>query len=229
MKQKSFTIHDLPKSERPRERLQKFGVEALSSQELLSLILGRGVPGESVSITSQRLLSTFGNIKAISEASIEELADIKGIGLAKAAQIKACFELAKRQDLEPDLKEFHVKSPESVVRAVRASIKDKAKEHFKLIMLTTRNKIIGISTISVGTLDANLVYPREVFKDAISHNAAFVILVHNHPSGDCEPSEDDLEITKRLVDAGKILGIEVLDHIILTKDRFLSFKEKELI
>ena len=225
----SFTIHDLPKSERPRERLQRFGSEALSSQELLALILGRGIKGESVMVTAQRLLSTFGNVRAISEASLEELTQVKGIGLAKASQIKACFELGKRQDLEIDLKDFDIKDPQSIVKAIRATIKDKAKEHFKLILLNSRNKIIGISTISIGTLNANLVHPREVFKEAIIHNASSVVLAHNHPSDDPEPSEADLEITKRIIEAGKIMGIDVLDHIIITKTGFMSFKEKKLI
>ena len=225
----SSTIHDLPKSERPRERLRSFGPEALSAQELLSLVIGRGIPGKSVMNIAQELLSKFGNIKAISQATIEELSQIKGIGFAKAAQIKACFELGKRQDLEPELRDFDIKNPQSVVKAIQSSIKDKAKEHFKLILLNTRNKIIGISTVSIGTLNSNLVHPREVFKDAISHSAASVVFAHNHPSGDPEPSEDDLTITKRLTEAGKILGIEVLDHIIITKNGFFSFKEKGLI
>jgi len=170
----------------------------------------------------------FGNVRAISHATIEELSQIKGIGLAKAAQIKACFELGKREELEPELKNFDIKDPEAVVKAIRASIKDKAKEHFKLILLNPRNKIIGISTISIGTLNASLVHPREVFKDAIMHSAASVVLAHNHPSGDPEPSEDDLKITNKLVESGKILGIEVLDHIIIGKDNFCSYKERGL-
>jgi len=225
----SFTVHDLPMSERPRERLKRFGPEALSAQELLALIIGRGVSKKSVMTIAQELLVKFSNIKAISEATLEELSQIKGIGLAKAAQIKACFELGKRQDLEPELKDFDIKDPQSVVKAIRASIKDKAKEHFKLILLNPRNKIIGISTISIGTLNASLVHPREVFKDAITHNAYSVVLAHNHPSGDSEPSEDDLMITKKLVEAGKILDIKVIDHIIITKSGYFSFKEKNLI
>jgi DNA repair protein RadC len=225
----SFTVHDLPKPERPRERLKNFGPEALSAQELLALVIGRGIPKKSVMNIAQELLSEFGSVKAISQATIEELSKIKGIGLAKAAQIKACFELGKRQDLEPELKDFNIKDPQSVVKAIRASIKDKAKEHFKLILLNPRNKIIGISTISIGTLNTSLAHPREIFKEAIIHNAMSVVLAHNHPSGDPEPSEDDLTITKRLAEAGKILGIEVIDHIIIGKINFCSFKEKGLL
>lgn len=229
MKESSFTIHDLPKSERPRERLKQFGPEALSAQELLALIIGRGVSKKSVMTIAQELVVKFGNIKAISEATLEELSQIKGIGFAKAVQIKACFELGKRKDLDPELKDFDIKDPQSVVKTIRSSIKDKAKEHFKLILLNTRNKIIGISTVSIGSLNASIVHPREVFGEAISHNAASVILAHNHPSGDSEPSEDDLMITKRLVEAGKILDIKVTDHIIITKNGYFSFKEKHLI
>lgn len=229
MKESSFTVHDLPKPERPRERLKQFGPEALSAQELLALIIGRGVSKKSVMTIAQELVIKFGNIKAISEATIEELSQIKGIGFAKAAQIKACFELGKRMDLEPELKDFDIKNPQSVVKAISASIKDKAKEHFKLILLNARNKILGISTISIGSLNASIVHPREVFKDAIMHNAYSVVLAHNHPSGDPEPSEDDLAMTRRLIETGKILGIEVIDHIIITKNGYFSFKERRLL
>ena len=225
----SFTVRDLPIPERPRERLIKFGPEALSAQELLALIIGRGIPKRSVLTIAQELLAKFGNIRSISQASIEALAEIKGVGLAKAAQIKASFELGRRQELEPELKDYDIKNPQSIVKAIRSSIKDKAKEHFKLILLDSRNKIIGISTISIGTLNANLVHPREIFKEAIMHNSASVVLAHNHPSGDPEPSEEDLKITERLVESGKILGIEVIDHIIIGKTNFASFKERGLI
>lgn len=228
-KEISFTVRDLPRPERPRERLKRFGAEALSAQELLALVIGRGIPQKSVINIAQELLARFGNIKAISQATIEELSGIKGIGLAKATQIKACFELGKRQYLEPELDDIDIKDPKGVVKAVQAGIKDKAKEHFKLILLNTRNKIISISTVSIGILNSSLVHPREVFKEAISHSAASVILAHNHPSGDTEPSEDDLTITKRLTEAGRLLGIEVLDHVIIGRNGFFSFKEKGLI
>jgi DNA repair protein RadC len=229
LKFSSFTVRDLPKPERPRERLIKFGPEALSAQELLALIIGRGIPKKSVMNIAQELLAKFGNIKAISQASIEALSGIKGVGLAKAAQIKAAFELGRRQELEPEKIDYDIKNPQSVVKAIRSSIKDKAKEHFKLLLLDTRNKIIGISTISIGTLSASLVHPREIFKEAIIHNSASVVLAHNHPSGDPEPSEEDMKITERLVESGKILGIEVIDHIIIGKTNFASFKERGLL
>ena len=226
---KSFTVNDLPKLERPRERLQRFGPGALSSQELLALIIGRGVSKRSVMSIAQELILKFGSIKAIGEATLEELSAIKGIGLAKAAQLKAAFELARRQELERDPGNYEITNPESVVKVIRASIRDKAKEHFKLILLNTRNRIVRISTISVGTLNASLVHPREVFKEAFVHDAFSVILAHNHPSGDCTPSEEDIKITRRLRDAGEIMGIEVLDHIIVTSGGYVSLKAKGLM
>jgi DNA repair protein RadC len=226
----SFTVHDLPLSERPRERLAKLGSEALSSQEILALILGRGIRGESVIITAQKLLSRFGNLKNLASASIEELTQTKGIGPAKAAQIKATFELSKRLEhsLSEDTK-ITVKSPEDVVKTARNLLKGKKKEHFVVICLDTRNHLIKTSTVSIGSLDCSIVHPREVFKDAISSSAASVIFIHNHPSGDPTPSEDDIKMTKRLIEAGEIIGIEVLDHIIICDSEHLSMKAKNLV
>ncbi|NLA08184.1 MAG: DNA repair protein RadC [Parcubacteria group bacterium] len=228
MMTKSFTIHDLPKDERPRERLVKFGEQALSAQELLQLILGRGVAGESVAVTAQKLLAQFGNLQKLSEASIEELSSIKGIGLAKATQIKAAFEIGRRLSTQvPAYKGKELTDPEKVYRLIKSKLKDYHKEHFYIIALNSRN--YSIAEVSVGSLNASVVHPREVFAEAIKNKAASVVFIHNHPSGDPEPSEDDLEITKRLVESGKILGIEVIDHIIITKTGFISFKEKNLI
>jgi DNA repair protein RadC len=243
----SFTVRDMPKEERPRERLLRLGAEALSSPELLALIIGRGVSKRSVMTIAQELYIKFGSIRAIGEATIEELSLIKGVGTAKATQLKAAFELAKRQELETEngFEGMDIKNPQSVVKAIRACIKDMKKEHFMLMILNTRNKIIRIENISVGTLNASLVHPREVFNKAIAHTASAVIVAHNHPSGDTEPSEEDVRITRRLIEAGKILGIEVLDHIIIgkhsaqstitrhknkpEKENYCSFKEKGLI
>ena len=229
MMKKSFTIHDLPTSERPRERLQKFGVEALSAQEILALILGRGIAGESVMITAQRLLSQFGNLKGIASASVEELSQVKGIGIAKASQIKAAFELANRlEDYSAAGDKPLVKTPDDVVSVVRSRLRGKKKEHFLALLLDTRSQLIKVSEISIGSLDTSIVHPREVFKEAISASAASVIFVHNHPSGDPEASEDDIELTKRLAKAGEIVGIDVLDHIIICDKKYLSLKREGL-
>ena len=226
----SFTVRDLPLSERPRERLLKLGSEALSAQEILALILGRGIKGESVMVTSQKLLTRFGNLKGIANASVEELSEIKGVGLAKAAQIKAALELSKR--LEGDAGERQkpmVKSPEDVVKIVKSQLKGKKKEHFLVLCLDTRNRLINCKPVSMGSLDTSIVHPREVFKEAVSSSAASVIFVHNHPSGDPEPSKEDVELTKRLVKAGEIIGIDVLDHIVVCDRSYLSLKAKNLL
>jgi len=225
---KSFTIHDLPNEERPRERLVKFGEQALSAQELLQLILGRGVAGESVVVTAQKLLSQFGSLQKLAEASIGELSAIKGIGLAKAAQIKAAFEIGRRLSTQtPAYKSKELTDPEKVYRLVKSKLKDYHKEHFYIIALNSRN--YSIAEVSIGSLNASIVHPREVFAEAIKNKAASVIFAHNHPSGDPEPSEDDLVLTKKLVESGKVLGIEVMDHIIVVKNDFFSFKNKGLI
>ena len=226
---KSFTVHDLPLSERPRERLYKLGVEALSAQEILAVILGRGTAGQSVMVTTQNLLARFGNLKNIAAASLEELTEVKGIGSAKAAQIKAAFELGKRLDDSSDENpKTTVKSPEDAIKTVKKQLKGKKKEHFLVLSLDTRNHLINTNTISIGSLDSSIVHPREVFKEAFSASAASVIFVHNHPSGDPTPSEDDIKLTRRLVETGEIMGIEVLDHIIVCDKVHLSMKGKNL-
>jgi DNA repair protein RadC len=221
---RTFTVSDLPPSERPRERLLRFGVEALSAQELLALILGRGTRGESVMLTSQRLLSRFGDLQGMAGSSVEELSTVRGIGLAKATQLKAAFELGRRLDSYPVKDKRAIRSPEDALQEVKAKLKGKKKEHFLAILLDTRNQVIGIAPISVGSLDSSVVHPREVFREALAASAASVIFVHNHPSGDPSPSEDDIKLTQRLVEAGKIMGVEVLDHVVVADSAYASLK-----
>jgi DNA repair protein RadC len=225
----SFTLHDLPHTERPRERLTKFGSEALSAQELIALILGRGVAGESVMVTSQKLLSQFGSLDAMLDASIEDLCQIKGIGLAKSCQIKAIFEIVKRvkgKEIGAQKKKSLL-SPREIFELLVPQIGYLKKEHFVLVSFDTRNRVIGTDTISIGTLNASLVHPREMFNIAIRRHAASVIISHNHPSGDPDPSDEDIRVTEKLTEAGKLLGILVLDHVIICKESYYSFSENK--
>ena len=190
--------------------------------------MGRGIAGESVVVTAQKLLSQFGSLQKLAETSIEELSSVKGIGLAKATQIKAVFEIGRRLSTQAaPYKSKELTDPEKVYRLIKSKLKDYHKEHFYIIVLNSRNW--SVAEVSVGSLNASIVHPREVFAEAIKNKAASVIFVHNHPSGDPEPSEGDLVVTKRLVEAGKILEIEVVDHIIITKDKFLSMKQKGIL
>ncbi|MDP2744832.1 MAG: DNA repair protein RadC [Dehalococcoidia bacterium] len=227
----SFTIHDLPVAERPRERMMRYGAESLSAVELLALILGRGIRGESVMVTAQQLLSRFGSFGGMARASIEELSMVRGIGPAKATQLKAAFELNRRLEEQTSIPDAAgaVKSPQDAVGQVRSMLKGKKKEHFLAILLNTRNRVIKVTPISMGTLDSSLVHPREVFMEAISASAASMIVAHNHPSGELSPSEEDIKLTKRLKEAGELLGIEVLDHIIVADTGFISMRERKLL
>ncbi|TRZ64975.1 JAB domain-containing protein [bacterium] len=229
---KSFTVKDLPEKERPRERLKYKGAAYLTIEELIAIIIGKGIKGESVLVMARKLLSRFGSVNNILEASLEDIQEIKGIGFAKACQISACFELARRAVKEDALEVNEKKSrgtisnPEEVAKLLKTEITNFSKEHFFVMSFDVRNKMIGIDNVSTGTLSASLVHPRETFESAIRRHAAQIIIAHNHPSGDSEPSEDDIKITRRICEAGKVMGIELMDHIIITKDDFCSLKTK---
>lgn len=218
-------IKDLPRIERPREKMERYGAEKLSNSELLAILLRSGSKGVNVVELSKRILTKF-NGNGLAKATINELKNTFGLGKVKACEIMACFELGKR--LLQDKKSCLILSPKEVWDELK-DIRDNKKEHFVVFFLDSRNQEIKREIISVGSLNANLVHPREVFEPAIRHLASHIIIAHNHPSGDTEPSQEDLEITKRLSEAGKILGIEIIDHVIVAKDKFLSFKEKNLI
>ena len=219
------TIKDIPKVERPREKLMKYGPEKLSNSELLAVLLRSGTKEENAVELANKILKRF-SASELPNLTYNDLKDYPGLGPAKACEIIACFELGKR--LLKDKKVEIYLTPKEVWEELK-DIRDNKKEHFVIFYLDSRNQEIIREIISVGTLNANLVHPREVFEPAIRNLAAQIILAHNHPSGDPETSEDDLDITKRLVEAGKILGIEVIDHVIVTKTGFISFKEKKLI
>lgn len=219
---KELTVRDLPPSERPRERLARLGAEALSEQELLACVLGRGIAGESVLVSARRLLAAFGSLRGLADASVEQLAGVHGIGPAKAIQLKAAVELSRRIALSTNGHPPLVDSLEAAASLVRPHLQDKKKEHVVALLLDSRHRLIRMCPVAVGSLSASLVHPRELFKEAIAASAAAVIVAHNHPSGDPEPSAHDIELTRRLVEAGTLLGIEVLDHLIVGGDQVIS-------
>lgn len=218
-------IKDLPKIERPREKLEKYGPEKLSNSELLAILLRTGAKGVNVVELSNKILKNFSGA-GLAKARVAELKKTFGLGAAKACEISACFELGRR--LLQNKQSALLLSPKDVWEALR-DLRDHKKEHFVVFFLDARNQEIKREVISVGTLNANLVHPREVFEPAIQHSAAQIIIAHNHPSGDPEPSAEDIALTKRLAEAGKLLGMDVLDHVIVAKDSFASFKERGLI
>ena len=220
-------IKDIPKPERPREKLIQKGPENLKDEELLAILIGTGIEGKSVLEIAKQILRKYSK-KRLLQMKYEDLSKIKGIGPAKACIILASQELVKRALKIEDSGLPIVQTVNDVALQV-GYIRDKSREHFIAIYLNARNELIFRKHIFIGTLNASLVHPREIFKEALEHNAASVILVHNHPSGDPTPSEDDLEITKRITEAGKIMGIDILDHIIISKNKILSFKSKGLI
>lgn len=227
MKQSQYRIKDLPKIERPREKLILKGSQNLKDEELLAILLGTGIEKKNVLEVAKQILRKYSK-KRLLKLSYNDLSKIKGIGPAKACIILASIELVKRALEKGEEALLIIRTTKDVV-AQAIYMRDKTREHLMTIYLNARNEMIFKKPMFIGTLNANLIHPREIFQEALKQNAASVILVHNHPSGDAEPSEDDLEITKRLIEAGKIMGIDILDHIIITKNKVFSFKDKNLI
>jgi DNA repair protein RadC len=221
----SSTIKQMPVNERPRERLLRVGPSALSSAELISIIVRTGVPGQSALALATSVLQAFGGVRGIASVSTQDLSTQKGIGPAKAVQIKAAIELGKRAFmLEPeDL--VQINGPRDVAQLIIGDMRYLDREHFRVVILNAKNRVEDVVTISIGCLDSSLAHPREVFRECVRRNCARVILVHNHPSGDPTPSDADIAITRRLASCGMILGIEVLDHIIVGDNRYQSLKE----
>ncbi|KGP73884.1 RadC family protein [Pontibacillus yanchengensis] len=226
MSETSVLIKHVPREDRPRERMIQLGAKHLSNQELLAILLGSGMKNESVISLSQRVLIHFEGLMLLRDATIEELTAIRGIGTAKAVVILAALELAKRLHNHKPNERYIIKSPEDGADFVMEEMRDLHQEHFVCIFLNTKNQVIHRQTIFIGSLNASIVHPREVFKEAVKRSAASIICAHNHPSGDPTPSQEDIHVTRRLTECGKMLGIEVLDHIVIGDRKFVSLKEK---
>lgn len=219
-------MKDFPREERPRERFMNFGPESLSNQELLAILLRTGTKEESVLQLANRILIHFDGLRMLKGATLSELTSIKGIGKAKAIQILSAIELGNRISNSSFEDRYVIRSPEDGAKYVMNDMRFLTQEHFVCIYLNTKNQVLHKKTVFIGSLNASIVHPREVFKEALRHSAASVICFHNHPSGDPGPSKEDIEVTRRLVEAGKIIGIELLDHLIIGENKFVSLKEK---
>jgi len=224
-----YTVKELPESERPREKLIKHGAQKLSNSELLALIIRTGNKKRTAIELSRDILKKFGGLNSLIELSVEEIEKIKGVGIAKSTQIKALIEISKRIFTSSAESKIKIKTPEDVVNLVGPELQFARQEIFKLILLDVKSQVIAIPQISKGGLTSSIVHPREVFKIAIKRSSAALILVHNHPSGIPEPSKKDIRITKRIIEAGEIMGIEVLDHVVIGEGIITSMKEKKLI
>ena len=225
----SPTIKELPTEERPRERLHIYGAQALTTAELIAILIRVGNRQRSAVSLGEFLLAEFGSIQGVATASLEQLAAVKGLGKAKAAQIKAAIEFGNRLALFTEGARPSIGGPRDVSNLLMPDLRYQKKEHLKSLLMDTKNRVLAIKTVSIGDLSSSIVHPREVFKDAVIASAASIIVAHNHPSGDPTPSSEDVAVTKRLIQAGEIMGIDLLDHIVLGDGIFVSLKERGLI
>lgn len=225
-------IKDMPSDSRPREKLINHGADHLNDHELLAIILGNGTRETSALELANQLLSTYQGLRHLKEATLEELTLVKGVGKAKAANIKAALEIGSRVSRDVENR-WQIRCPDDVQhyadKVLLPEMRDYDREHFMALYLDRKGGVITKESISIGGLHSSIVHPREVFKTAVKRSAASIILAHNHPSGDPAPSRQDIDITNRLIEAGQIMGIEILDHVIIGEQRYCSFKEKGLI
>lgn len=216
----------MPAEERPRERLLQHGPEAMATAELIAIILGSGMKGCSVLQLSQAIVNRFGSIQNLSEATIEELCQIKGLGQAKALQLKAAFSLGIRVSKQAPSIKYRIEHPLHAYNLVKDELEKEKRELFVVILQDIKGCVLNHQVVAIGTLSNTLVHPREVFYPAIRHSAASMILIHNHPSGDPTPSQQDFEITKKLIEVGKLMGIPVNDHIIVGEQSYVSLRQR---
>ncbi|WP_420643796.1 RadC family protein [Candidatus Leptofilum sp.] len=224
----SLMMRDLAEHDRPRERLLKVGERAVSTAELLAIILRSGVPGENVLRLAERLLNTFKDLSGLARASIAELTEVKGVGPAKAVEIKAALEIGRRLLTIAPQEKPRITSPADAANLLMSEMSFLEKEHLRLVLLDTRNRVLATPTIYIGSLNTSVIRAGELFRAAIKENAAAFIVAHNHPSGDPSPSPEDVAVTRQLVQAGSLLNIDVLDHIVIGHNRFVSMKERGL-
>ena len=224
-----YTIKELPVEERPRERMTSLGAEHLSNGELLAILLGNGSREESALRLADKILIKAEKLRFLPGMTLEELQEIKGIGPAKAVSVKAALELGKRLAKALHSASQSINTPQDVAGLVMEEMRYFSKEYFKVLLLNIKNQVISLEDISIGSLNASIVHPREIFNAPVRKSAASVVLIHNHPSGDPAPSREDIQVTKRLWEAGKLLGINVLDHVIIGDGKFLSFQQEGLL
>ena len=223
--EKPLSVSGLPSSEKPRERLYHVGPRELSLQEILAIAVGGGSAGAGALGLAFGLLGAFGSLTALGRAGVDDLRQVRGIGFAKACQLVAVFELGKRFARDSVSNGSSIKTPGDVSRIFMDEMKHYDREHFRAAFLNTKNQLIRTVTVSIGSLNASIVHPREILKPAISASAASIVLVHNHPTGDPTPSREDIEFTRRFARCGELIGIEILDHFIIVSDRYKSLKE----
>ncbi len=223
-------IKDLPMEERPREKMISYGASFLSNAELLAILIGTGTKNRSsIELANQVLSIESDGIRHLTDCTPEEICKIPGMGIAKACQIISAIELGKRIATNPRAKKISINNPDSIASLFMEEMRYYKKEFFKVLLLNSKGEIISIEKTSIGDLNSTIVHPREIFCTPIRRSAAAVIFVHNHPSGNPIPSQEDIDVTNRLVEAGKILGIKVLDHIVIGDGIYVSFKDKQLI
>jgi len=218
-----------PRDERPREKFMKNGPSALSDAELLAILLRTGAGNITAVDLAKAIMKEYHSLDRIASKSYLDLKQFKGLGNAKAIMISAAFELGRRAAVQQKNKRIRINTPQDAVNIYQSELRDLNQEVFKVILLDSANHIIDSKIITTGILNSSIVHPREVFRHAILELAASIILIHNHPSGNPEPSQDDIQITRQMVEVGKIMGIPVNDHIIIAKDKYASFAEKGLI
>ncbi len=224
----TYRITDLNEAERPRERLRRLGAQALTSAELLGILLRVGVPGENAVQVGQRLIQAMGGLDGLHRASFDEVCAQHGIGDAKAAQIKAAIELGRRLAAESPEDRPAIHSPQDAADLVRYEMSALEQEELRVLLLDNRNRLLAVETVYRGSVNSSQVRVGELFKAAVRRNAAALVVAHNHPSGDPAPSPDDVAVTRAIVQAGKLLDIEVLDHLVIGAGRFVSLKERGL-